>query len=188
MRPILCVVKRYRWFWVIVLAALCGAALAIGPPKPEAIKWLIAARFPSVSWVDANTLAGWMDDDASDALLLLDVRTREEYAVSHLRGAIRVDPGSPDLSELSIPEDATVVVYCSVGYRSAAMVGQLHDKGVHQVYNLTGGIFGWANAGRPLFRDEMRVEAVHPYDKGWGFLLREELRARGVRGAGRSLP
>jgi rhodanese-related sulfurtransferase len=181
MRPILCVVKRSRWFWVAVVVALVGTALAIGPPKPEAVKWIVAARFPSVSWVDASTLASWMDDDASDELLLLDVRAREEYAVSHLRGAIQVDPGSPDLSELSIPEDATVVVYCSVGYRSAVIARELRDRGVQQVYNLTGGIFGWANAGRPLFRDETRVEAVHPYDKAWGLLLQEELRARDFR-------
>jgi len=45
------------------------------------------------------------------------------------------------------------------------------------VYNLTGGIFGWANSGRPLFRNDTRVELVHPYDEAWGLLLREDLRA-----------
>jgi rhodanese-related sulfurtransferase len=177
MSPILCPVKRSLWLWVVILAAVVATPLIAGPPKPESIKWMIAARFPSVSWIDASTLAAWMQDDARKDLLLLDVRTEEEYAVSHLRGAMRVDPERPEVSELPIPEAATVVVYCSIGYRSAALVGELRRRGIDQVYNLTGGIFGWANAGRPLFVDETRVEVVHPYDNMWGWLVRDELRA-----------
>jgi rhodanese-related sulfurtransferase len=170
-------VQRARWSLIIFLVVVVGIALITGPPTPESIKWMIAARFPRISWVDAETLVGWMNDDASRNLLLFDVRTDEEYAVSHLRGAVQMDPDGPGASELMIPDDATVVVYCSVGYRSGAIVGELRDRGVEQVYNLTGGIFGWANAGRPLFRNDTRVELVHPYDDAWGLLLREDLRA-----------
>ncbi|MBW2509936.1 MAG: rhodanese-like domain-containing protein [Deltaproteobacteria bacterium] len=169
--------QRSRWSLMVVFAALVGAALIMGPPKPESIQWLIAARFPYVSWVDADTLAAWMKHDAKRNLLLLDVRTEEEYAVSHLRGAVQMDPDGHGLSELSIPDDATVVAYCSVGYRSGAIIEELRERGVEQVYNLTGGIFGWANAGRPLFRHDARVELVHPYDSVWGLLLRKDLRA-----------
>lgn len=164
-------VNRSRWLWVALLVAVIAIPLVAAPPTPESIQWMIAARFPSVSWVDAGTLAGWMEDDAEE-LVLLDARTKEEYAVSHLRGATHVDPDRPDVSELQIPEDATVVVYCSVGYRSAALAEELRRMNVDHVHNLSGGIFGWANAGRPLFREEMRVEAVHQYDDIWGWLLR----------------
>lgn len=171
-------VNRPRAIWVIVLASTSAMLLFVAPPEPETIKWVIAARFPTVSWVDADTLARWMDDDADKTLVLLDARTEEEYAVSHLRHAIWAGPDGTGLSELSLPDDAVVVVYCSVGYRSAAVAGKLRDRNVHQVYNLTGGIFGWANAGRPLFRDEKRVDEVHPYSETWRWLVREDLRAR----------
>ena len=70
-----------------------------------------------------------------------------------------------------------VVVYCSVGYRSAAIVQRIERAGVGRVYNLEGGIFAWANEGRPIFKDNARAKLVHPYDKLWGLLLHEDLRA-----------
>jgi rhodanese-related sulfurtransferase len=171
-------VSQSRGIWVIVLASVAALLLLVAPPKPETIKWIIAARFPSVSWVDADTLARWMGDDADGTLMLLDARTKEEYAVSHLRHATWVGPDGTELLESSLPDDAVVVVYCSVGYRSAAVAKKLRKRGAAPVYNLTGGIFGWANAGRPLFRDDTRVEEVHPYSEAWRWLVREDLRAR----------
>ena len=88
-----------------------------------------------------------------------------------------VDPGNPDVEELSIPTDATVVVYCSIGYRSAAIVDQLKDAGVDDVYNLEGGLFEWANRDRPVYRGDERVREVHPFNRWWGMLLKRERRA-----------
>jgi rhodanese-related sulfurtransferase len=113
-------------------------------------------------------------DDPS--LVVLDVRTPEEFAVSHLPGAVRVDPDRADLGSLAVAEESTVVVYCSVGYRSAAIAEALEAAGVERVYNLRGGIFAWANEGRPMIRDGAPVHRVHPYDPIWGRLLRKELR------------
>jgi hypothetical protein len=43
-----------------------------------------------VEWIDAETLSQSMKAPESAAPLLLDVRSEEEFAVSHLRGAVRV--------------------------------------------------------------------------------------------------
>ncbi|MBW2188974.1 MAG: rhodanese-like domain-containing protein [Deltaproteobacteria bacterium] len=56
------------------------------------------------------------------------MRTEAEFEVSHLQGARRVDPDDPKIESLQIAPDATVVVYCSVGYRSAAIIKQLHHQ------------------------------------------------------------
>ncbi len=117
-----------------------------------------------------------MQDSSAPQPLLLDVRSSDEFQVSHLRGAVRVDPEHPDLEALQLPEDAPIFVYCSVGYRSAAVAQQLTASGADEVYNLKGGIFAWANEGRPIIRDGERASAVHPYDGIWGQLLRRELR------------
>jgi rhodanese-related sulfurtransferase len=109
--------------------------------------------------------------------VLLDARQPSEYRVSHLRGARRIDPDHPDIEGLSVPRDARVVVYCAVGWRSGDVASRLQEAGYRQVYNLEGGIFGWANRGRPVYRDGERVRRVHPYDETWGRLLDRELHA-----------
>ena len=65
----------------------------------------------------------------------------------------------------------TVVVYCSIGYRSSRLAEKLRARGIENVFNLEGSLFQWANEGRPLYRGEERVYQAHPYDEEWGQLL-----------------
>lgn len=166
----------YRWIWFLVAAVVAVALGWLGMASPTSLAPLISLRFRSIDWVDAGTLADWMSGDPSSEPTLLDVRTSEEFAVSHLRGAIRVDPERPDLRSLKLAQRSPVVVYCSVGYRSAAIIDDLRARGVDEVYNLEGGIFAWANEGHPIVRDQAPASLVHPYDAIWGRLLRRDLR------------
>jgi rhodanese-related sulfurtransferase len=139
------------------------------------VRAAVAARYPGVRWVDAATLEGWLASDAPP--LLLDTRTRAEYEISHLSGALWIDPERPDFSLVDADATRRVVVYCSVGWRSGAIARQLDARGREGVFNLEQGIFGWANAGRPMVRGERAATRVHPYDAVWGRMLRPERRA-----------
>ena len=147
------------------------------PSPAVALRAEIDAQHSGVDWVDTATLATWMAGDERRPLVLLDVRERDEYAVSHLRGARRVAPSATDMAALSIPRNATIIVYCSVGYRSAAMAQRLESAGYDRVFNLLGGIFQWANEGRPVYSGDRRVNLVHPYDREWGQMLDERYRS-----------
>lgn len=157
---------------VLALASLPAPALA---QDAASLRSVIAARYPSVRWVRAATLEAWMREERP--LVLLDARQPDEHRVSHLAGARRVDPDHPDVASLAVPEGARVVVYCSVGWRSAAVAEALTRAGHAHVFNLEGGVFAWANEGRPVVRGGRPVRAVHPYDATWGRLLRRELHA-----------
>lgn len=170
--------KTNRWLWILTAALGLALALRFGSRGSVSLTPAIAARFPSVQWVNSATLSEWEEGETGRHPVLLDVRTEAEFEVSHLRGARRVDPSKPGIESLQISPDATVVVYCSVGYRSAAIVRQIERAGVSRVYNLEGGIFAWANEGRPIYRDDTRTALVHPYNRVWGYLLREDLRAK----------
>jgi rhodanese-related sulfurtransferase len=156
---------RARLVFFFVLAASFPAHAQ----DPASLRGAIAARYPRVRWVDAPTLVRWMERP----LVLLDARTAAEFEVSHLHGARRIDPDRPDVSARypAVP----IVVYCSVGWRSAAVANALIQAGHAEVYNLEGGIFGWANRGRALYRGERRVRVVHPYDALWGRFLDRSL-------------
>lgn len=137
----------------------------------------IRTTFPDVPQVTPAALAARLDGPAPP--VLLDVRTADEYRVSHLRGARRIDPDAGDFGALAdLPRDTAVVVYCSVGYRSSALARRLRAAGFTNVANLEGSLFAWANEGRPVYRGDVRVDQVHPYNKRWGLLLRPALRAQ----------
>lgn len=138
-----------------------------------AIKALIRVQFPSVQTLSIAALADWTEQDARP--LLLDARTLAEYQVSHLPNA-RLAPS--DLSELrQLEPSQPIVVYCSVGYRSAKLATKLQAKGFEPVFNLEGSIFAWANAGYPVYQGNQQVNCVHPYNAIWGKLLNADLRS-----------
>ena len=63
--------------------------------------------------------------------VVLDVRTAGEFADGHLEGAINIDVQSStfDTEVSELDPDATYVVYCRTGNRSAAAVGRMADLG-----------------------------------------------------------
>ncbi len=137
----------------------------------------IRSEFPDVKQISVAELNEWLASGDAQPLLL-DVREEAEYRVSHLRGAIRVDPADRDpVLPAEVDKEAPIVAYCSVGYRSSALAARLMEQGYTDVRNLEGSIFQWANRGFSVFRGDEEVRQVHPYDRRWGRLLDEELRA-----------
>jgi rhodanese-related sulfurtransferase len=108
--------------------------------------------------------------------VLFDVREPEEYAQSHIPGAIRLDPGADAATVLAAHgarmAGATVVFYCAVGWRSGVMVTELRRAAAEAraaaLLNMRGGAFRWHAEGRPLAPDSA---GVHHYDPNWGRLL-----------------
>ncbi|MFP4228349.1 MAG: rhodanese-like domain-containing protein [Salinivenus sp.] len=166
----------------LLASALCVLALQTGCSqdlKWSAVNRIIEADFPGVSSLTTDSLAARLADSTVPQPLLLDARSPEEYAVSHLPDAHRVDPEADSFPALdTLSRERPIVVYCSVGYRSARVTAQLRDQGFTDVRNLEGSIFRWANEGRPVVRDGTPVEAVHPYDRTWGTLLNDSLHRR----------
>jgi rhodanese-related sulfurtransferase len=138
------------------------------------LKLFIRRSFPTVSQITTAEFADWLVDCAKLQPFVLDARSQAEYTVSHIRTAVRIDPVVPDLTALStVALDTPMVVYCSVGYRSAKVAQHLQSEGFCQISNLSGGLFQWANEERPIFKDdEHPTQLVHPYDAIWGKLLK----------------
>lgn len=162
---------RAVWIFLPLFLVACDQPLA-------SAEFLVRKVFPqvpqrSVSWLVEQQQGGGAE------ILLLDVRTPEEFAVSHIRGARRAET----LAEARVvlgerPKDLPIVLYCSVGYRSSALGAALLEAGYSQVANLEGSIFAWVHAGEPVVREGIRVHQVHPYDGFWGNLLDPRYRAR----------
>lgn len=100
---------------------------------------------------------------------IFDTRKEEEYAVSHIPGATYLGFDSFDPKDLKgISKSDTIVLYCSVGYRSEKIGERLQKMGYTKVFNLYGSLFEWANQGYPLVDASDRpTQKVHTYNKNW---------------------
>lgn len=106
----------------------------------------------------------------ASSIIYLDAREKEEFDVGHIKGAIHIGYDNFELSNLpSIKKGETIIVYCSVGYRSEKIAEQLIQNGFSQTKNLLGGIFGWINSGYPVYDNEDReTQQIHGYSESWG--------------------
>ncbi|MGE0312447.1 MAG: rhodanese-like domain-containing protein [Lautropia sp.] len=174
---------------------LAGAALAFAgsaqaqwwsylraPSTMAEVTELLETRFPDVPLITTAALAEELA--RGPAPLLLDVREKAEFDVSHLPGARHAPDAATALRiASSLPPGARIVTYCSIGYRSAAVARALAEGGHPNTVNLDGSIFRWANEGRPIVRDASpagataQASTVHPYDATWGKLLEPSRRA-----------
>ena len=83
-------------------------------------------------------------------LRLVDVREPEEWQVCHLAGALLIPLSEfPVRAPAELKEDASIVIYCHHGMRSARAQHFLISKGFSDVKNLRGGIDAWSSQVDP---------------------------------------
>jgi len=84
--------------------------------------------------------------------LVVDVRRRDEWDEGHIPGAVHIPRGSLESRvEKATPDrERPVVVYCSVGERSAFAARTLGELGYEDVSSLNGGFTEWKRNGFPI--------------------------------------
>jgi rhodanese-related sulfurtransferase len=166
-------------FLVSGIAATMSLQLFATPKNPitwaDVFAW-IKREWPEVPQMNTQELAQRMADGGDSVPLLIDVRARREYEISHLPGAVWAETSHQIEDVLKrYSKHQVIVFYCSAGVRSSRAAARLTKIGYTNVFNLQGSIFQWANEGRPLLRDGKVVDVVHPYDERWGVLLDSRL-------------
>jgi len=133
---------------IIVLAGLVSivnltrAADARDEKKPAAEK-KEAKPFKNVS------VAGFEKLRADRKNVVLDVRSKEEYAAGHIAGAVNIDVNAPDFEEkvAKLDKNKTYLVHCGAGVRSAKACDKMSKLDFPKLYNLEGGFKAWEKAG-----------------------------------------
>ncbi len=87
-------------------------------------------------------------------LIVVDVRTPEEFDEGHIKGAQNIDFNGIDFPGklAKIDRDAPILVHCRSGRRSQASLKTFESLGFKKVNHLDGGIQAWAEAGGALER------------------------------------
>jgi len=83
--------------------------------------------------------------------ILIDVRTSREYNESRIAGATNIDFFSPSFRAQveQLDHDTPCIVYCLKGNRGKLAMERMKESGFWSVYNISGGITGWKEAGLP---------------------------------------
>lgn len=86
-----------------------------------------------------------------EQLVLIDVREQNEWNLGHPEPAIYIGRGVLESQiEQRVPRDATVVLSCQSGNRSALAARTLMDMGYKNVSSMAGGFSAWVAAGGPI--------------------------------------
>jgi len=136
--------KRLLHFIAASLASLSLSATAADKPAPKATAEVSATkRFRNID------VAEWEKLRKDASVVVLDVRTAEEFADGHMPGAINLDIRGGKFAETlaGLDKSKTYLVHCAVGGRSAKACGQMDGMKFEKVLNLSGGITAWEAAG-----------------------------------------
>jgi sulfur-carrier protein adenylyltransferase/sulfurtransferase len=89
--------------------------------------------------------------DSGKEVALIDVREPAEWDINHIDGAQLIPKSSIDSGEglAKLPRDATPVLYCKTGVRSAEALAALKRAGFADAVHLRGGIVAWAEQMQP---------------------------------------
>lgn len=87
-------------------------------------------------------------------LIVLDVRTREEFQHGRIPDAINIDFYKSDFEEnvAKLSRDKVYIVYCLTSQRSSEAAQVMRKLGFKKIYNLRGGIMKWNSERLPIER------------------------------------
>lgn len=133
-----------RMFLRVIL--LAGAVLLFGAcaAAPE-------AATPQGGFTTISVAALKAQLDNGDELLVLDVRSPEEYAQDgHIAGSTLIP--LPELPQRmgELQKDQAIACFCRSGNRSRTACEQLAQAGFTNLVNVDGGIGAWTAAGYPV--------------------------------------
>jgi rhodanese-related sulfurtransferase len=139
--------------FLVLLAALALSFGAIAQPQATPGSDAMAA------FIEEASQAGWLQVAPPDALdvidridpFVLDVRSADEFAGSHIEGAVNIPLAELNarMAELPADLDAPILVYCSVGIRGNFGLVYLKMLGYTNARNIRNGLDAWVAAGLP---------------------------------------
>jgi phage shock protein E len=105
----------------------------------------------SIELVSPADAAQVIADDPA-GLVILDIRTPEEFNQARLADAVMVDFYAENFAAQldTLDKDVPYVMYCNSGNRSSEAVKTMEDLGFVEVYEVDGGIVNWYDQGYPI--------------------------------------
>lgn len=116
------------------LVTFCAAAM---------LSVFVNAEVKNISATEAQALL------SSEEVIVLDIRTPEEFAEGHIPGAINIDYYAEDFAEqvVSLDSSKTYLVHCRSGGRSGRSMSVFKEHNFSHVLHLNKGFKQWQSQG-----------------------------------------
>jgi rhodanese-related sulfurtransferase len=123
------------------MTVIAAGAYAEAPASKPTIQEIAPAEFEKL-----------LADKGRADVVLLDVRTPEEFAAGHIAGATNLNYKAKDFGQkvAELDKTKTYLVYCAVGGRSTGACEKMAKLDFPRLYNLDGGISRWQREGKPV--------------------------------------
>lgn len=110
--------------------------------------------------IDGAVLETWDVDEVARAwtaneIVLIDVRTIQEYALEHIEGAMLLPLPFFKAEKLPGQSDKRIVFHCGSGVRSEKVARACIAAGMTQIAHLGGGFGAWKQARQPYMGTDM---------------------------------
>lgn len=96
---------------------------------------------------------------ARDAVVLIDVRTPQEFMFEHVEGALLCPLAFVDANKLPGQSDKRIVFHCGSGMRSEKVARMAIEAGYERIAHMGGGFGAWKAAGLPYVGTNMATGA-----------------------------
>jgi rhodanese-related sulfurtransferase len=99
----------------------------------------------TIEIISVNEFYNGINED----IVLIDIRTPEEFNEGHIENAINIDFYANDFSNQidSLDKEKTYYIYCRSGRRSGLALKEFEKLGFKEVYDLRNGINSWKENG-----------------------------------------
>ena len=97
------------------------------------------------TWDVEEVAAAW----ASNDIVLIDVRTIQEYGLEHVEGALLAPMSFFDATKMPGQSDKRIVFHCAGGVRSEKVARACIAAGIERIAHMGGGFGAWKEAGGP---------------------------------------
>jgi NADPH-dependent 2,4-dienoyl-CoA reductase/sulfur reductase-like enzyme/peroxiredoxin family protein/rhodanese-related sulfurtransferase/TusA-related sulfurtransferase len=145
---------------------------AYAPPYSSAKDPVNIAGMVAENILDGTTQTIWwreLTQQSGNDLFLLDIRTRDEFELGTIEGAINIPLDEVRNNLDKLPRDKKIVVFCGVGLRAHVAGRILMQNGFNEVYNLAGGLKTYETAiqkqsNEDIFSNEYIGNDDHIYE------------------------
>ncbi|MGP6087792.1 rhodanese-like domain-containing protein [Antarctobacter jejuensis] len=96
---------------------------------------------------------------ADKSIVLIDVRTPQEYMFEHIEGALLMPMAFFKADALPGQSDKRIVFHCGSGARSERVARAAIDAGLHQIAHMDGGFGAWKAAKQAYIGTNMGTGA-----------------------------
>lgn len=138
------------------IAASCGGSTATDEQESGAAEPTAQTSESNISDGGVRLVAARegasIQANPPDELVILDVRTPEEFAEGHLEGATMIDFYRDDFADqiAGLDPDVPYLIYCRSGNRSGQTAALMTELGFSDVADVDGGIVSWSEGGLPI--------------------------------------